>query len=61
MSRSEVNMVIMGHFHAREHRQFGGVEYVMTDNLNEDEETPTYLVVNVNDKVTYEYRELAEE
>ena len=61
MSRSEVNMVIMGHFHAREHRQFGGVQYVMTDNLNEDKETPTYLVVNVNDKVTYEYRELAEE
>ena len=61
MSRSNVNMVIMGHFHMREQRQFGGVQYVMTDNLNEEEETPCYLVVNVEEKVTYEYRELAEE
>ena len=61
MSRSNVNMVIMGHFHMREQRQFGGVQYVMTDNLNEDVETPSYLVVNVGAKVTYEYQELAEE
>ena len=61
MSRSDVNMVIMGHFHEREQRQFGGVQYVMTDNLNEEVETPSYLVVNVGDKVTYEYRELTEE
>jgi hypothetical protein len=33
----------------------------MTDNLNEDVETPSYLVVNVGAKVTYEYQELAEE
>jgi len=61
MSRCNVNMVIMGHFHMREQRQFGGVQYVMTDNLNEDVETPSYLVVNVTDKVTYEYQELVEE
>ena len=61
MSRSNVDMVIMGHFHAREQRQFGGVQYVMTDNLNEKSVTPSYLVVNVEDGVTYEYRELAEE
>ena len=61
MSRSNVDMVIMGHFHAREQRQFGGVLYIMTDNLNEEEETPSYLVVNVGDKVTYEYRDLAGE
>ena len=61
MSRCNVNMVIMGHFHMREQRQFGGVQYVMTDNLNEDVETPNYLVVNVTDKVTYEYRDLVEE
>ena len=61
MSNSDVNMVIMGHFHMREQRQFGGVQYVMTDNLNEEVETPSYLVVNVGDKVTYEYRELTEE
>jgi len=61
MSRCNVNMVLMGHFHMREQRQFGGVQYVMTDNLNEDVETPSYLMVNVSDKVTYEYRELVEE
>ena len=61
MSRSNVDMVIMGHFHAREQRQFGGVQYIMTDNLNEKSVTPSYLVVNVEDRVTYEYRELAEE
>ena len=58
MSRSNVDMVIMGHFHAREQRQFGGVQYVMTDNLNDDEATPSYLVVNVGEKVRYEYEEL---
>ena len=61
MSRSDVNMVIMGHFHEREQRQFGGVQYVMTDNLDDDEVTPSYLVVNVSEKVTCEYRELTEE
>ena len=57
MSRSNVNMVIMGHFHMREQRQFGGVQYVMTDNLN-DGKSPSYLVVNVAEKVTYDYEEL---
>ena len=57
MSRSEVELVIMGHFHMREQRQFGGVQYVMTDNLN-DGGTPSYLVVNVGEKVTYAYEEL---
>ena len=61
MSRNNVNMVIMGHFHMREQRQFGGVQYVMTDNLNEGKNTPSYLVVNVKEKVTYEYQELVEE
>ena len=57
MSRNNVDMVLMGHFHAREQRQFGGVQYVMTDNLN-DGGTPSYLVVNVGEKVTYAYEEL---
>lgn len=60
MSRSDVELVIMGHFHAREQRQFGGVQYVMTDNLNDGKVTPTYLVVNVGEKVYYEYQELPE-
>jgi len=61
MSRSNVELVLMGHFHMREQRQFGGVHYVMTDNLNEGKLTPSYLVVNVGEKVTYEYEELVME
>ena len=57
MSRNNVELVLMGHFHAREQRQFGGVQYVMTDNLN-DGGTPSYLVVMVGEKVRYEYEEL---
>ena len=60
MSNNNVGMVIMGHFHAREQRQFGGVEYVMTDNLN-DGGKPSYLVVNVGESVTYAYEELVME
>ena len=58
MSNNNVELVIMGHFHMREQRQFGGVQYVMTDNLNEDKETPSYLVVTVGEKVRYAYEEL---
>ena len=61
MSRNDVDMVLMGHFHMREQRQFGGVRYIMTDNLNDSKLTPSYLVVTVGEKVTYEYQELAEE
>jgi UDP-2,3-diacylglucosamine pyrophosphatase LpxH len=57
MSRNNVDMVIMGHFHMREQRQFGGVQYLMTDNLN-DGGTPSYLVLTVGEKVRYEYEEL---
>lgn len=60
MSRNDVDLVLMGHFHAREQRQFGGVQYVMTDNLN-DGGKPSYLVVNVGEKVTYAYEELVME
>ena len=58
MSRSNVEMVIMGHFHMREQRQFGGVMYVMTDNLNEGRITPTYLMVDVGENVFFTYKEL---
>ena len=61
MSNHNVEMVIMGHFHMREQRQFGGVQYVMTDNLNEGKVTPSYLVVTVGEKVRYEYEELVME
>ena len=58
MSNHNVDMVLMGHFHMREQRQFGGVQYIMTDNLNDGKVTPSYLVVSVGEKVGYEYEEL---
>ena len=61
MSQNHVELVLMGHFHMREQRQFGGVQYVMSDNLNDSQVTPSYLVVNVGEKVTYAYEELAME
>ena len=58
MSRKNVTMVIMGHYHYRDAKTFNGVRYVMTDNLNNDQDTPTYLVVRISGKISYEYREL---
>jgi predicted phosphodiesterase len=58
MSNHNVEAVVMGHFHMREQRQFGGVQYLMTDNLNEGKITPSYLVLTVGEKVGYEYEEL---
>ena len=57
MSRNNVEIVLMGHFHMREQRQFGGVQYLMTDNLN-DGGTPSYMVLTVGEKIRYEYEEL---
>lgn len=61
MSRNAVDMVIMGHFHYRDVKTFAGVKYVMTDNLNDGNTEPSYLVVSCADKVTYEYRLLNDE
>ena len=61
MSHNAVDMVIMGHFHYRDSKTFAGVKYVMTDNLNETKEVPSYLVVSCADKITYEYRLLYDE
>ena len=61
MSRNNVELVLMGHFHMREQRQFGGVQYVMTDNLNDGKVTPSYVVVKVGDKVEYAYEELSQD
>lgn len=60
MSQNEVSLVIMGHFHYRDTKTFGGVRYVMTDNLNDGKVTPSYLAVRCDDKITYEYRELSD-
>lgn len=57
MSRNNVDMVIMGHFHYRDTKTFGGVPYVMNDNLN-DSGGAFYMVVRCADKVTYRYRRL---
>ena len=59
MSQNNVSLVVMGHFHMREHREFNGIEYVMTDNLNEGALKPSYMVMSCGDKVSYEYHELA--
>lgn len=58
MSRSNVSLVVMGHFHMREQRQFNGITYVMTDNLNEGTLAPSYLVLTCGDGVDYEYKDL---
>ena len=59
MSRHDVSLVVMGHFHAREQRQFGGITYVMTDNLNEGQLPPSYLIISCGDKIEYEYAEIS--
>lgn len=58
MSNNAVDMVVMGHFHYRDVKTFGGVKYVMTDNLNDTKTDPSYLVVRCGEKITYEYRNL---
>ena len=59
MDDSQVNLFLMGHFHHQEQHMIGQVPYVMTDNLNEGGDTPSYLVVDCGEKVSYQYQELA--
>ena len=59
MSKNNVSLVVMGHFHLLEQRQFNGITYVMTDNLNEGELAPSYMIMTCGEKVSYEYRDLA--
>ena len=58
MSRHNVSLFLMGHFHHKEQHLIGNTPYVMTDNLNEQEATPSYLVVTCADKVSYRYEDL---
>ena len=58
MSDNNVSLVVMGHFHACEQRQFNGVTYVMIDNLNEETDAPSYLVLDCGEKVSFEYKNL---
>ena len=58
MSDHNVSLFLMGHFHHKEQHTLGGVPYVMTDNLNEQEDQPSYLVVTCANKVSYRYEEI---
>ena len=58
MSDHNVSLFLMGHFHHKEEHTLGGVPYVMTDNLNEQKDQPSYLVVTCADKVSYRYENL---
>lgn len=54
----DVTLCLTGHWHHREEHVIGNVMCVMTDNLNEDEETPNYLVVSLGNKVSYAWKDL---
>ncbi len=58
MSDHNVSLFLMGHFHHKEEHTIGGVPYVMTDNLNEQKDQPSYLVVTCANKVSYRYEEI---
>ena len=58
MSDHNVSLFLMGHFHHKEEHTLGGVPYVMTDNLNEQKDQPSYLVVTCANKVSYRYEEI---
>lgn len=58
MSRSRADLFLMGHFHHKEQHCIGGVQYVMTDNLNETDTRPSYLVVDCGQEVSYQYCDL---
>ena len=58
MDENDVSLFLMGHFHHKEEHLIGGVPYVMTDNLNEEKDTPSYLVVTLGNEVNYKYCEL---
>lgn len=60
MDKNDVSLFLMGHFHHQEARLIGNVPYVMTDNLNDESATPTYLKVTLGKDVDYQYCELRE-
>lgn len=58
MDESHVDLFLMGHFHHKEQHQIGSVQYVMTDNLNTEEDAPSYVIVTCGDEVSYRYKNL---
>ena len=49
---------LMGHFHHKEAHVLGGVPYVMSSNMDVQDEVPSYLRVSLGDGVDYEYKNL---
>ena len=58
MEENDVDLFVMAHFHYREEHQIGPVRYVMTDNLNEQNEQPSYLVVSCGNDINYKFHYL---
>lgn len=58
MEQHHVELYLQGHFHHKECHEIGGVKYVMTDNLNEDVDAPSYLVVTCGEDVVYNFKNL---
>lgn len=50
-----VTLCLMGHWHHQELHQIGTVQYIMTDNMNEDVDAPNYLVVRLGDEMNYKF------
>ena len=60
MDRYDVDLYMMGHFHHREYHNIRGVDYVVTDNLNEKNDIPSYLIVSCSDHVQYTCQNLVD-
>ena len=58
MEENDVDLFVMAHYHYREEHQIGSVRYVMTDNLNEQNEQPSYLVVSCGNDINYKFHYL---
>ncbi|MCQ2274474.1 MAG: metallophosphoesterase [Bacteroidales bacterium] len=57
----DVTLCLTGHWHHREEHIIGNVMCVMTDNLNEDEETPNFLRLMMGENVEYVFSNLTKE
>lgn len=58
MSDNQVSLFLMGHFHHKEEHVLGGVPYVMSSNMDVQDEVPSYLRVSLGEGVDYEYKNL---
>ena len=58
MITNDVTLFLMGHFHHKESHVIGGVPFYMTNNLNDTEEEPSYLVVTCASGISCRYETL---